>query len=171
MASFPSSLSRSCMCNSPFTPEQSSWIVLMYGEVKLLKQVRRTFRLHFCRVSNRKIARIPNLLAFSMAWLGIVAGKCLQAHWFDGAVDGAAYLDILKTVVWPAVRHQATRLQYWFQQDGASPQITEPVMDFLRSKFGDRIISRKSEHHWPPYSPDLSCLDFSIRSEVMAHVV
>ena len=93
MASFPSSLSRSFKCNSPFTPEQSSWIVLMYGEVKLLKQVRRTFRLHFCRVSNRKIARIPNLLAFSMAWLGIVAGKCLQAHWFDGAVDGAAYLD------------------------------------------------------------------------------
>ena len=101
------------MCNSPFTPEQSNWIVLMYGEVKSLTQLRRAFRLHFCRDRNRKVARIPNLLAaFSMAWLGIVDGKCLQAQWFDGAVDGAAYLEMLKTVVWPAVRHQATCLQY-----------------------------------------------------------
>ena len=30
----------------------------------------------------------------------------------------------------------------------------------MSSKFGDRIISRKTEHFWPPYSPDLNPLDF-----------
>jgi hypothetical protein len=86
-------------------------------------------------------------------------------------VDGEAYLDILRTVVWPAVRSQSTRRSYWFQQDGASPHVTGDAMEFLRSKFGDRIISRKSDHHWPPYSPDLSPLDFSFWSQAMAHVI
>ena len=312
MVPFPSSPCRSFRRNSPFSKEQASWIVLKYGELKSLTQVRRAFRLHFFRDSNRNV---PNLLAFNrliqrfkvtasvrpaktpgrappppdevqkveqfftehpkahirlaakklgmsfgkvwrilrsalkwkpyrphlcqvlspankqsrlaacqfwlthdeswfervlwsdekwfvlqqapnrkntvmwapenlhkiveckrthgkkiMAWVGIVDGKCLQVHWFDGPVDGAAYLEMLQTVVWPAVRHQATRLQYWYQQDSASPHITAPVMEFLRSKFGERIISRNSEHHWPPYSPDLSCLDFSLWSQVMAHV-
>ena len=106
-----------------------------------------------------------------MAWVGIVDGRCLKVHWFEGTVDGAAYLNMLQTVMWPSVRFQATRRQYWFQQDGAAPHVTVPVMDFLRSKFGDRIISRNSEHHWPPYSPDLSCLDFSVWSQVVDHVV
>ena len=43
-------------------------------------------------------------------------------------------------------------------------------MDFLRSQFGDRLISRNSEHIWPPYSPDLSCLDFSIWSTISSEV-
>ena len=36
-----------------------------------------------------------------MAWIGIVDGKCLQVHWFEGPVNGTAYLDMLQTVVWP----------------------------------------------------------------------
>ena len=43
--------------------------------------------------------------------------------------------------------------------------VTPEVMDFLKSKFGDRLISRKAKHPWPPYSPDLSCLDFSFWSQ------
>ena len=83
---------------------------------------------------------------------------------------GEAYIDMLKTVVCPAVKGLATSRNYWYQQDRASPQMTEEVIDFLRSKFGNRIISRKSEHHWPPYSPDLNPLDFSFWSQAMAHV-
>lgn len=104
-----------------------------------------------------------------MAWLGVVDGKCLL-HWFSGTVNGDSYLQMLQTVVWPAIRHRATARQYWFQQDGAPPHVTKPVMDFLHAKFGDRVISRKSEHPWPPYSPDLSCLDFSIWSSISSKV-
>lgn len=95
-----------------------------------------------------------------MAWVGIVDGRCLAVHWFEGPVNGEEYLKMLQTVMWPAVRGLATRRQYWFQQDGAPCHVTPDVLRFLRSKFGDRLISRKTEHHWPPYSPDLSCLDF-----------
>ena len=32
-------------------------------------------------------------------------------------------------------------------------------VNFLKKKFGDRIISSKTDHHWPPYSPDKSLLN------------
>ena len=44
-------------------------------------------------------------------------------------------------------------------EDGAAIHIEKKVMAFLRLKFGSRIISRNAEIGWPPYSPDLSCLD------------
>ena len=63
------------------------------------------------------------------------------------------------------------RKQYWFQQDGASCHVTKDCLDFIKSKFGDRVISHNTEHHWPPYSPDLSPLDFSLWGQALAHVV
>ena len=104
-----------------------------------------------------------------MAWLGVVDGRCLL-HWFTGSVNGDSYLHMLQTVVWPAIRHRATARQLWFQHDGAPPHVTTSVMDFLRSKFGNRIISRKSDNIWPPYSPDLTCLDFSLWSNISSKV-
>ena len=106
-----------------------------------------------------------------MAWVGVVDGRVLPVHWFTGSVNAAAYLEMLQTVVWPAVRGSASKKQYWFQQDGASVHCTADVIDFLKSKFGTRIISRKTEHHWPPYLPDLNPLDFSFWSQTMAQVV
>ena len=44
-------------------------------------------------------------------------------------------------------------------------------MRFLKAKFACRVISRNSEHHWPPYSPDLTCLDFSFWPQVQKEVV
>ena len=55
------------------------------------------------------------------------------------------------------------------EQDSASPHCTDCT--FLASKIGDRVISRRTEHHWPPYSPDLNPLDFSFWSQAMAHAV
>ena len=106
-----------------------------------------------------------------MAWVGIVDGQVLPVHWFSGSVDDPTYLEMLRTKVWPAIRNRASQKQYWFQQDGASPHCTLDVLSFLESKFGDRIISRRSQHHWPPYSPDLNPLDFSFWSQAISHVV
>ena len=78
---------------------------------------------------------------------------------------------MLKAVMWPAVKAQATRREYWFQQDGAPPYVTPTVMEFLHCKFGSRVISRSGEHSWPPYSPDLSCMDFSLWSLVTVHII
>ena len=43
-----------------------------------------------------------------MAWVGIVDGQVLPVHWFQGSVTGQSYLDMLKNVVWPAVRGKST---------------------------------------------------------------
>ena len=56
------------------------------------------------------------------------------------------------------------------QHDGASCHVTAECLDFLHAKFGERIISRRTIHHWPPYSPDLSPLDFSFWSQAIAHI-
>jgi hypothetical protein len=99
-----------------------------------------------------------------------VDGKVLPVYWFEGSVTGQRYLEMLQTSMWPAIRSRATRHGYWMQQDGASAHITGPVMDFLRSKFRGNIITRNSANHWPPYSPDLSPVDFSFWSLAMAEV-
>lgn len=105
-----------------------------------------------------------------MAWAGIVDGKCLPIVWFEGSVNGEVYLKLLKDVLWPSIKAVATKKQYWFQQDGATCHVTQPCLDFLKLKFGDRILSRKTDHHWPPNSPDLSPLDFSFWSQAMNHL-
>lgn len=105
-----------------------------------------------------------------MAWTGIIDGKCLPVVWFEGSVNGEVYLKLLKDVLWPSIRAVATRKQYWFQQDGATCHVTRPCLDFLKSKFGDRILSRNTEHHWPPNSPDLSPMDFSFWSQAMLYI-
>ena len=64
-----------------------------------------------------------------------------------------------------------TRRGYWYQQDGASSHVAKERLKFLKAKFGDRVISRRTEHHWPPYSPDLSPLDFSFWSQAMTHLL
>ena len=105
-----------------------------------------------------------------IAWVGIVNGRVLPVYWFEGSPTSNKYLIMLETMVWPAIRAKATRDQHWFKQGRASPHCTASVLDFLKSKFGDKIISRETEHFWPPYSPDLNPLDFSFWSQAMAHV-
>jgi hypothetical protein len=46
---------------------------------------------------------------------------------------------------------------YYFQQDGASPHRGKKVQKYLKKKFGDRFIDKKT---WPPRSPDLNPCDF-----------
>ena len=51
-----------------------------------------------------------------ISWVGIVGGRVLPNHWFDGNVTAEASLTMLKDVVWPAVK----RKKYlWFQQERA----------------------------------------------------
>ena len=92
----------------------------------------------------------------AIAWVGIIDGRCLPVVWIDGSVNGKNYLEKgLKDTVWQNVKHVPTRKEYWFQQDGAICHVTAQCSSFLRSKFGDRIISRNTQQHWPPYSLNL----------------
>ena len=106
-----------------------------------------------------------------MAWVGIIDGRCLPVVWFEGSVNGEVYREkFLKDTVQPNVKHVATRKKYRFQHDAASCHVTAQYSSFLRTKFGDRIISRNTQHHWPPYSPVLSPLDYSFCSQCTQYV-
>ena len=49
---------------------------------------------------------------------------------------------------------------HYFQQDGASCHTSRTSMDWLKSNFPDRLISRKSDVPWPANSPDLDPIDY-----------
>ena len=72
--------------------------------------------------------------------------------------------------MWHAVKTLATKRQYWFQRDGVGCQVTALCLQFLASKYGDRVIFRNTEHHWPPYSPDLFQIYFPFRAKAMNHL-
>ena len=116
----------------------------------------------------------------AMSWVGIMDGKVVSVYWFvdeDGdnvAVNQQRYLKMLKDEVVPKV-HQEFGLdlsEYWFQQDGATCHTTKNVLNFLKSKFQTRIISRNADKqnrggfNWPSRSPDLNPLDFWFWSHV-----
>ena len=103
-----------------------------------------------------------------MAWAGLVNGKVI-IHWFDAnvSVNGETYLEMLKSVVWPKVGRAVTSRQIWFQQDGASVHTTLQAGAWLQQRFGQRVISRHTDHPWPAKSPDLSPLDYWFWSVAM----
>ena len=110
-----------------------------------------------------------------MAWSALINDTVLQIRWMDEdhrptTVTADSYLAMLREEVWPEVRAVAGRRGWWWQQDGASVHCTEPVLDFLNEKFRGRVISRRAEHAWPPYSPDLNPLDFFFWGYAMAEV-
>ena len=55
-------------------------------------------------------------------------------------------------------------------QDGATAHTTNDVLNFLGEKFRGRVISRRSEIEWPPYSPDLNPLDYFFWSFALIQV-
>ena len=49
---------------------------------------------------------------------------------------------------------------FWFLQDGATCHTREATLDVLRRVFEDRIISRRADVVWPPWSSDLTPFDY-----------
>ena len=48
----------------------------------------------------------------------------------------------------------------WFQRDEATCHIANVTIDLLSIVFKNRIISRKSDVNWPPWSCDLTPLNY-----------
>ena len=95
-----------------------------------------------------------------MCWAGVGDGKILPLHWFEGSVTENTYLNMLKEKVWPALKGFATKKCLWFQQDGARVHTANSCLKFLQEKFPGREISNRLDYEWPPYSADVSMLDF-----------
>ena len=110
-----------------------------------------------------------------MAWSALIDDSVLTIRWMDEphrppTVTAVSYLDMIRDEVWPEVRNRAQRRLWWWMQDGASVHCTDDVIHFLEEKFRGRVITRRGEHPWPPYSPDLNPLDFYFWGFAMAEV-
>lgn len=86
-------------------------------------------------------------------------------------LNATSYQTLLRTQVVPEIKRlceikRKPFNQFWWQQDGAPQHTAASTINYLKSVFDSRIISNKSEFVWPPYSPDLSLLDFWFWSKV-----
>jgi len=62
---------------------------------------------------------------------------------------------------WRALgRRGVVRILQWFQQDGATHHTSHESWAWLQQRFPERLISRRCDPQWSPYSPDLNPPDF-----------
>ena len=99
---------------------------------------------------------VPHSQQSVMVWCGLSSQGLIGPHFFDGSVNSESYLNVLETVVWPAVRRRGLT----FQQDGAPAHYSLRVRQWLEKKFPGRWIGRRGPINWPPRSPDLTPCDY-----------
>lgn len=99
-------------------------------------------------------------------WCAVTNKRIIGPYFFEDAagspltVNSERYLAMLKKYYIPALRRHREQDQIIFQQDGAPPHAANIVVNWLEEMFNDRVISRRCDNFWPPYSPDLNPCDF-----------
>lgn len=99
-------------------------------------------------------------------WCALSSTSIIGPIFIEGNVTAEKYKRILEDNFLPEIRRLRRVRGYWFQQDGARPHRTAEVFDSLIDTFGNRIIGLDIERHteggieWPPYSPDITPLDY-----------
>ena len=89
-------------------------------------------------------------------WAAISSRGIIGPFFFDHAVNGSNYLDMLKEQFHPLVQDQ----QIYFQQDGAPAHYATRVREWLDNNFTGRWIGRRGPIEFPARSPDLTPMDF-----------
>lgn len=109
----------------------------------------------------------PNSREKVTVWMGIGYPGTYGPYFFEDSATGKAttintanYMDMLKQKFIPILKRNRVFDSCWFMQDGAPPHCSKDSLAWLETQFGSRIISRRSEFAWPPYSPDLNPCDF-----------
>jgi len=95
-------------------------------------------------------------------WCGLCAEGLVGPYVFNETIDGQDYQRMITERLIPDLEDRGWIDGYYFQQDGAPAHTARETIDLLASRFGNRLISQKCPGgiEWPPYSPDLSPLDF-----------
>lgn len=95
-------------------------------------------------------------------WGGIIGDHVIGPYFFDAHLTGETYLSFLIHEMGNLLENVNlhTRMNMWFQHDGAPPHYFAPVRQYLNNWLPDRWIGRGGPLAWPPRSPDLSPGDF-----------
>lgn len=95
-------------------------------------------------------------------WAGISSSGIVGPEFFEGTVNGQNYLDRLQTAIIPNLRNRPDFDRIFFMQDGAPPHFARAVRVYLDQCFPNRWIGRRGAIEYPPRSPDLTPMDFSV---------
>jgi hypothetical protein len=94
-------------------------------------------------------------------WAAIGYHGVIGPFFLDGNVTGANYQELLQHSFLPAVQQFQGFNDVIFMQDGAPPHWSTSVRQWLTATFPNRWMGRGSPNlPWPPYSPDLTPMDF-----------
>ena len=77
----------------------------------------------------------------------------------DVTVNDVRYRAMLNEFLCPKIEEDDID-DIWFQQDGATCHTANVTINFLRTVFENRIISRNPDIDWPPWNCDLTLLDY-----------
>lgn len=97
-----------------------------------------------------------------LVWCGMHGNTIIGPYFFDGTVDGKAYLHLLQSFLklYLESLDATKRVSMYFQQDGASAHYMKSVRTWLTGTFAEQWIGRGGPVNWPARSPDLTPLDF-----------
>ena len=101
--------------------------------------------------------------ALCTAWVAIWKHGIVEPYWFNDEselslmVNSQCYTEVLQKFSTTLGRQRNfERNGQWFQQDGATPHLSNKTLQWLRQRFGDRLISWRCEIEWAPHSPNLN---------------
>ena len=111
------------------------------------------------------------------AWVAISKHGIIGPYWFEDenersqTVNKERYVAVLRKF-WASLGHRrgTDRDDQWFQQDGVTHHTSNHTLDWLRERFQERLISRKCDVKWAPYSLDLNPPDFYLLGYLRDHV-
>lgn len=99
-------------------------------------------------------------------WAAIYDNQLIGPYFFNGNVDGDAYLDMLENFLLPEMDNRGiVAHETIFQHDGASAHFRADVRDWIDEQFGS-WIGRGGPTAWPARSPDLTVMDFFLWGRV-----
>ena len=102
------------------------------------------------------------------AWCAINSKTIIGPYWFKDdegrtvTINQDNYHIVIRKFYASISRRRGIVInQQWFMQDGATPHTANATLELLMQKFGERVISRKTDNPWAAHSTDLNpCYSF-----------
>lgn len=117
----------------------------------------------------------PSHSAKILVWMAISHHGVFWRQ-IEGNMNTERYINLLKNDFFPYLTSRNLINTCTFMQDGAPCHTSKGALELIHQHFKSRVISTKYPQkynmgmEWPPYSPDLTPLDFCIWGTVKARI-